>query len=145
MDPVVDAMEKTVGSTKKTVFFMDPSCTALNRIWCLYEIYQTKKTGKKAEDLEILSGTDSIINLRTVIQSIDSSRATASNEWDRAKILDLIKKGPGTTEIDKMIKESLLLSIEHELERATELSDNALIAHANLKAAVMHWTTPSSV
>lgn len=38
---IVDSMRDTVASTKKTLFFMDPECSALNRIWCLYELWQT--------------------------------------------------------------------------------------------------------
>ena len=143
-------MRDTVASTKKTLFFMDPECSALNRIWCLYELWQTVDPppgkSKSAKDLEILTSFDSSFNLRTVVQTVESEQSKASDLNDMKLILKNIKAfksktggESGAKGVDKEIKDAIVLSVEHEVERARKLGGGPL-ARALLKASIIHWT-----
>lgn len=81
-----------------------------------------------------------------MVQTVESERSKASDINDMKLILDNIKAfksktggESGAKGVDKEIKDAIVLSVEHEVERARKLGGGPL-ARALLKASIIHWT-----
>ncbi len=97
--------ERVISKTKHTLVLMEPwrNPRPPQRVWCLFEGYQTLAKGGK---LEVLLGPQQQLDLRSTlsvnfaavrhnVDSIDALLAEATVEKDRMQIFGAIKKLPG--------------------------------------------------
>ena len=97
--------ERVISKTKHTLMLMEPwrNPRPPQRVWCLFEGYQTLAQGGK---LEVILGPQQQLDLRSTlsqnfaavqhnVNSIDALLAEATKEEDRIQIFGAIKKLPG--------------------------------------------------
>ncbi|KAG2488024.1 hypothetical protein HYH03_013331 [Edaphochlamys debaryana] len=116
-----EAMRNTVAGVQKTLACIDsPGYTFLSRIWCLYEVWSTVAAGEAAaEKLEVLVEGMDIMQLRTMLMGVDSTRATSANPEDQKTILGNIKSTIGTQKLDSLIRDSIIASTARAAARKT--------------------------
>eukprot|EP00200_Dunaliella_tertiolecta_P010405 CAMPEP_0202392136 /NCGR_PEP_ID=MMETSP1127-20130417/92210_1 /ASSEMBLY_ACC=CAM_ASM_000462 /TAXON_ID=3047 /ORGANISM="Dunaliella tertiolecta, Strain CCMP1320" /LENGTH=647 /DNA_ID=CAMNT_0048994619 /DNA_START=758 /DNA_END=2704 /DNA_ORIENTATION=- len=115
----VSHLSSVVRKAKSTLFCLDEKGKSLTRIWCLFEIWHTVKA-KGSAGLEIL--TYQMRFLPNLFHEIDVSKAQASLESDRVRILAEIAADIGYQQLSLNIKEALVESADREAQQALALA-----------------------
>ncbi|GIL87932.1 hypothetical protein Vretimale_6273 [Volvox reticuliferus] len=85
----LSVLHEVIQDAEGTLMVLDGEGTALTRIWCLYEAWQTYKAGPGK--IQLLSYGLDYDELKKVFIDLDVSRAQASVEEDRIRILGSIR------------------------------------------------------
>eukprot|EP00434_Breviolum_minutum_P004132 symbB.v1.2.003642.t1/scaffold203.1/size271217/34 len=116
-----------------TTMIIDELVEPLNRIWCLFEVYQTMGLSQSSNFQGLLlctstgvlqegkAGTDVAIAVAETVANIDTRSAQATSEQDRKMIHELIEEMPGGFD-------TMNTFVQETIHKALEAS------HANFEA-----------
>ena len=116
----VAALADVIKATKQTLFCLDNKGVVLTRIWCLFEVWHTILAGG-ASKLVVLANQLDADALKNVFIELDVAQAKATQDQDRVRILEEIRKSMGFHEMNMAIKKALIDSSEHEAANAQKV------------------------
>eukprot|EP00976_Prorocentrum_cordatum_P081248 1184321-Prorocentrum_minimum.AAC.3 len=115
----IDGFESVIQGTKITALSLDEKGVALQRIWCLYEVWKTF-VHRGAESLLVMSqGIDASeipLALRKVFYTVDVANAKASLPRDVERILAEIQKEFDFLDFNLKVREALLESTTRQVQ-----------------------------
>lgn len=118
------ALNQVIREIGKVVFVIDTKGSAMNRVWCLFEIMTAVKVDAEivavfvAENRNVFEAA--MIGLSVLsgrFDNIDVRQAQATVENDKDMILNQVEESIGINEMNTLLRETLKISAKNEFEK----------------------------